>query len=708
MEPVLLAQQVVTEKSLSLLRRDREVWMKDALAEKGIDVARLFVVGTSDSVRATVGVALKQSSLSRGSDGGMRLRRLLPLLLATLVAVPPARAGDRRTVVFDGVTLLHRTDDQPKWDIHVLIVDLTKAGVGLAGTPYAQRMKRTSEMGLALNAQAAINGDFRNLSSGANLPEGLTISGGRQWPGTADNRFRGTLAWSRDLTQVDLQPSGPVVTKTDWMRGLISGHPTVLSNGVVGSWPAGSFCALRQPRTGVGLSADKRTLYLAVVDGRQAGSVGMGCAELGRLLKDVGANDGLNLDGGGSTTMWLRGQGVVNSPSDGSERVVVNHLLLYANPAPAQAGNGVLRGRVHQEGNPMSLVTGAKVKLNTGEQALSNSNGVFRLSVPAGTYTGTVTAAGYQRATFTATVTAGNTTVSPVAMKPQTGPADRDFDGVPDASDNCPNTENSDQLDTDADLIGDRCDSDDDGDNFFDEDDSCPLLANADQRDTDRDGAGDACDGDDDGDGFLDAEDNCPLVTNVDQKDTDRDGTGDACSTDRDGDNSPDALDNCPDVSNIDQRDTDGDGAGDDCDPDDDGDELADTIDNCPLVDNTDQADTDRDGTGDLCDPDIDNDGVPNEKDNCPDIANADQADLCSDDSPVPPVPPDPDDGPDGGMPVDGGETVVSVPVGGCSCNGTPLTLVALLGALMGRSRRRPQPPLDRIGTKPTSASCRV
>ena len=52
---------------------------------------------------------------------------------------------------------------------------------------------------------------------------------------------------------------------------------------------------------------------------------------------ELGAADAVNLDGGGISTMWLAGTGVVNNPSDGSQRVVANHLAIRATgagPAP--------------------------------------------------------------------------------------------------------------------------------------------------------------------------------------------------------------------------------------------------------------------------------------------------------------------------------------------------------------------------------------
>jgi len=70
---------------------------------------------------------------------------------------------------------------------------------------------------------------------------------------------------------------------------------------------------------------------------------------------------------------------------------------------------------------------------------------------------------------------------------------DRDSDAVVNASDNCPETANKDQLDTDNDGKGDLCDDDDDNDGILDINDNCPLIANPNQEDSNNDGIGDAC-----------------------------------------------------------------------------------------------------------------------------------------------------------------------------------------------------------------------
>lgn len=92
-----------------------------------------------------------------------------------------------------------------------------------------------------------------------------------------------------------------------------------------------SFCTDRHPRTAVGFSQDSTKIYFFTVDGRQSGySVGMSLYELANYMLEWNVYQCVNLDGGGSTTMFVRGK-VVNSPSDsGGERAVANALLVVS------------------------------------------------------------------------------------------------------------------------------------------------------------------------------------------------------------------------------------------------------------------------------------------------------------------------------------------------------------------------------------------
>ncbi|MER7015432.1 phosphodiester glycosidase family protein [Saccharopolyspora sp. NPDC000359] len=89
------------------------------------------------------------------------------------------------------------------------------------------------------------------------------------------------------------------------------------------------------PRTAAGVSADGRTAYLLVVDGRSTASTGLSVRETADLLGSLGAVDGVNLDGGGSSTVAVREPGqdlatVRNVPSDGVPRPVANGVGIFS------------------------------------------------------------------------------------------------------------------------------------------------------------------------------------------------------------------------------------------------------------------------------------------------------------------------------------------------------------------------------------------
>ena len=88
------------------------------------------------------------------------------------------------------------------------------------------------------------------------------------------------------------------------IQHAISGFSFVLQGGKVAGKDNPKSLA---PRTGYGLSECGRYLYLLVLDGRQPGySMGSSVYEVGELLRYFGAHTGLNMDGGGSTTLFIR------------------------------------------------------------------------------------------------------------------------------------------------------------------------------------------------------------------------------------------------------------------------------------------------------------------------------------------------------------------------------------------------------------------
>jgi len=118
-----------------------------------------------------------------------------------------------------------------------------------------------------------------------------------------------TAASAPDLTGVEM---------------AIGGGPVLLCDGKMPDFGKGE--QPRHPRTAVGWN--ETHLFLIVVDGRRPGwSVGMTIPELAALAQRLGCANALNLDGGGSSTLWLNDQ-VMNQPSDGKPRAVGNGLAV--------------------------------------------------------------------------------------------------------------------------------------------------------------------------------------------------------------------------------------------------------------------------------------------------------------------------------------------------------------------------------------------
>ncbi|MDR0451331.1 MAG: phosphodiester glycosidase family protein [Treponema sp.] len=100
---------------------------------------------------------------------------------------------------------------------------------------------------------------------------------------------------------------GELAASLEGIRNAVGGFSTVLRDGEIVERLLAPGAALpRHPRSAAGLSADGRYLYLLAVDGRRIGSVGATEAELALILRQLGAADGLNFDGGGSTSLALR------------------------------------------------------------------------------------------------------------------------------------------------------------------------------------------------------------------------------------------------------------------------------------------------------------------------------------------------------------------------------------------------------------------
>ncbi|PIS27759.1 MAG: hypothetical protein COT43_08875, partial [Candidatus Marinimicrobia bacterium CG08_land_8_20_14_0_20_45_22] len=113
------------------------------------------------------------------------------------------------------------------------------------------------------------------------------------------------------------------------------------------------------PRTAVGFSQDEKTAYFVTVDGRIPTSKGMSLPQLADFMIGLGVYRGINLDGGGSTTMVVRGI-IQNTPS-GAERSVSNALMAVTSAPVGELTSIQVDPQYYRlyDGNPLQFnVTG--------------------------------------------------------------------------------------------------------------------------------------------------------------------------------------------------------------------------------------------------------------------------------------------------------------------------------------------------------------
>ena len=122
-----------------------------------------------------------------------------------------------------------------------------------------------------------------------------------------------------------------IKTTPEWkgVKHIISGGPYLVKNGEVfvdmTAQKLGSIGG-RNPRSAIGYTADNNFILVAV-DGREGSSIGMTLMELANFMKSIGCVNAMNLDGGGSTVMYVNGQ-VVNKPQARGGIPLSNAIIL--------------------------------------------------------------------------------------------------------------------------------------------------------------------------------------------------------------------------------------------------------------------------------------------------------------------------------------------------------------------------------------------
>lgn len=199
--------------------------------------------------------------------------------------------------------------------INILEVDLKK-GFQIE-IPYVKSgFLKTSEAAVSKNALAAFNGSYFNTTTGGSTVffkyDGQVVNN----TVSGFNTYRENGAVVLDINgipRVVAKPSGGWVSMTEPVA--LAAGPLLIQEGKELSQLDVDFNTARHPRTAIGITADNK-MIVVVVDGRSSQSQGLTIPQLSELMAALGCTQALNLDGGGSSTAWVKGEGVVNFPSD--------------------------------------------------------------------------------------------------------------------------------------------------------------------------------------------------------------------------------------------------------------------------------------------------------------------------------------------------------------------------------------------------------
>ena len=331
-------------------------------------------------------VAIKvvlDKALSSGSSGpNPRRWQLLALAILLLILMPAHSA----TVLGPWVPLFEGIDHAVGTNtssgggmpdlmvINALRVDLTDTNVQLYAAPriatdysmgYIETGGYTTSNFLTMHGlQAAINANYFHDpgTSDTESPSytdppgtpfdviGLEICQGQVVSPQNSGDYTASFMFTSNNT-VTFVPTNWPARSTTGVYTAVTGLYAILVNKVnVGSNYIGNSDLVHQinPRTAVGLSQDRRYLYLMVIDGRQSGySDGSVDWETAKWLLLLGASDGANMDGGGSSCRVVEASTGVPielnrdsaSASDGVERTVGSHFGIYARPLPGFINN---------------------------------------------------------------------------------------------------------------------------------------------------------------------------------------------------------------------------------------------------------------------------------------------------------------------------------------------------------------------------------
>lgn len=226
-------------------------------------------------------------------------------------------------------------------NVNILRIKKGHRPLNLAFASGGKELIPTSTQGQQAKALAALNGTFFDVKNGGSVDliriNGVTLDTTRPSGQFLAEHQRNAIVIKNN--QVQIVRGDSIKGWEKWLLAednvMVTG-PLLIHEGKKIHLPARLFNTTRHPRTALGITRRGEILWITV-DGRAKEAAGMSLYELSHLMEALDCVEAINLDGGGSTTLWIDGTtktGVVNMPCDDKvfdeygERKVSNVLLL--------------------------------------------------------------------------------------------------------------------------------------------------------------------------------------------------------------------------------------------------------------------------------------------------------------------------------------------------------------------------------------------
>ncbi|WP_319482181.1 phosphodiester glycosidase family protein [uncultured Draconibacterium sp.] len=227
--------------------------------------------------------------------------------------------------------------DKPQ-SINIVKVDLKKRNYDVSVVYSDSSRMLLSEMAEKQDALVAINGTFFDMKKGGSVVF-LKANDKIVTPPNSDATaiIREAAFTVGDSVRIEAFPKNEWKNwQTNYDEIMVSG-PLLIDNGKQVEPDSSSFTLTQHPRSAIGITYDYE-LILLTADGRHENNAnGLTIKELGMLMKALNCKAAMNLDGGGSTTLWLRKKSIINYPSDNKvfdhqgARTIANGIVISTN-----------------------------------------------------------------------------------------------------------------------------------------------------------------------------------------------------------------------------------------------------------------------------------------------------------------------------------------------------------------------------------------